>query len=171
VIDDDDLGFRDPIHLPDGRVNGQHKKFTLRYRPKGRKARKAARLALELAKQAKPRISVKTEAARLLIRPYVEAGKAVPRQRLMAEYGVSAQPFKTAEQREYGRLEGLQEAAAAANGGKKVGLVSLKELESELAPIIAAMKREGSKDPVLIAPMVILKAATALSALVERWSH
>jgi hypothetical protein len=147
------------------------KKLKLRYRPKGRKARKAARLAVEKAKQAKPKTAPKTEAARLLIRPYVEAHKAIPRQQLMTECGVSAQPFKTAEQREYGRFEGLLEAAQATNGGKKSGLVSLDELKSELAPIIEAMKREGVKDPVCIAPMVILKAANALSTLVWKWSH
>lgn len=128
--------------------------FKLRYRP-----RKGAKPPAPKPRAA-PKAPSNILAMRLAIRAKLDAGEPIDGRTFCKEFGVSHYAAETATAFERGRLEGLEEAAP-------INMISRRKLAKELGPIIKVIRAEGRKPSVLIAPSVLLRAASDLGKLME----
>lgn len=127
--------------------------FKLRYRPRKGDKPKPKRKGRAGNSEAIYRVAER-------IRPMVEAGEAINREAICQELDVSHGTYDSALYYAQGILKGIDESAPT-------NVISRRKLAKELGPIIRAIRTEGRKASVLIAPSVLLRAASDLEKLMN----
>lgn len=105
----------------------------------------------------------KTEAARKIVRPLVEAGKAIQRDQLAKELGISSGTVQRAEMQERARLEGM-------NGDTKEKMVSIHVLIEKLVPLFERVRDQGTRHEALVSLSELRIIASEGRRLLDEWA-
>jgi hypothetical protein len=105
----------------------------------------------------------KTEAARKIVRPLVEAGKAIQRDQLAKELGISPGTVQRAEMQERARLEGM-------NGDTKEKMVSIHVLIEKLVPLFERVRDQGTRHEALVSLSELRIIASEGRRLLDEWA-